>query len=148
MDQLGVLLGTLLNLAALHRAPSVRPDLVAVHVRENVGLVSAPVDVELVEVAHEGVVCAGLRRILGVQIHPLALDCLEFSQVVEVDAALARVAPEEEDAVFEGEAVGAGAGSRLVVVARRVEPADLLPLVADFILPVSRGERHLQGSNE
>ena len=70
------------------------------------GLIATSVDKKLVEVPHEGVVSARLRRIFRVKIDPLILQGLELSQIIEVDAAFAGVASEEENAVFEGDAVG------------------------------------------
>lgn len=88
------------NFPALYVLPAIGPDLVAVHVREDVSLVATAIHEELVEVAHERVVSAGLGCVCWVQIDPFVLDRLELSQVVEVNATFARVASEEEDAVF------------------------------------------------
>ena len=71
------------------------------HVAENVRLITPPVYVKLVEVAHETVVSAGLGSVLRVEIDPLLLDSLELSQIVKVDATLARVAAKEEYTVLE-----------------------------------------------
>ena len=76
------------------------------HIRKYVGFVSAAVNVELVEVSHEGVVCSWRRSILRVQIDPLILDGLEFGQVVEVGAPLPRVASEKEHTVLKRQTVG------------------------------------------
>ena len=48
-----------------------------------------------------------LRCVRRIQIDPLLLDCLELGQIVKVDSAFARVAPEKEDAILERKAVGA-----------------------------------------
>lgn len=77
---------------ALNDAPLVGPDLVAVHVAENVRLISASVDIELIEVAYKAVVGARLWRIFRVQSDPLFLNRLELSQIVEVDSTLSGVA--------------------------------------------------------
>ena len=71
------------------------------HVAENVRLIAPTVDVKLVEVAHKTVVRTGLGSVLRVEIDPLLLNSLELSQVVKVDATLARVAAKEEYAVLE-----------------------------------------------
>ena len=71
------------------------------HVAENVRLITSPVDVKLIKVAHETVVSTGLRSVLRVKIDPLLLDSLELGQIVKVDATLARVAAKEEYTVLE-----------------------------------------------
>ena len=122
-------------------------------------LIAPSVYVKLVEVADEGVVGPRLGRVLRIQVHPLVLDGLELSEVVEVDASFAGVAAEEEDAVLKGETVGAGAGCRLAIGARRVQRTDLLPVVRDCqkselsdTFPLYHRLRiaafHLHGSNE
>ena len=94
-------------------------------------LVSAAIDVELVEVTDEGVVGAGLRRILGIEVDPLFLQRLELGQVVEVDPAFTRVASKEENAVLKGEAMSARAWSWLVLITSLVEFHDFLPVVCN-----------------
>ena len=101
------------------------------NVGEDVSLVAPSIDVELVEVAHEGVICSWLRGIQGVQVHPLLLNRLELSQVIEVDATFARVTSKKENAVLEGEAVGARAWCRLILVSSLVEFHDFLPVVCN-----------------
>ena len=105
--KLAVLVRIGLNFASFDVLPAIRADLVAVHIREDMRFVAAAIDVELVEIAHERVVCARLGSILRIEIDPLFLQRLELGQVVEVDATFARVPSKEEDAVLEGETVGA-----------------------------------------
>ena len=69
-------------------------------------LISTPIDIELVEVADKGVVCARLRCILRVQIDPLLLNGLELCQIVKVDSTFASVASKEENAILKGKTVG------------------------------------------
>lgn len=67
-----------LNTLAFNALPSVGPDLIDMHVRENVCLVPASIHVELIEVAHKRVIGSRLGRILWVQVHPLILQGLEL----------------------------------------------------------------------
>ena len=67
------------NFLTLHVAPTVGPDLITVHVGEDVSFITASIHIELVEEAHEAMVCPRLRSILRVQIYPLLLDCLKLS---------------------------------------------------------------------
>ena len=55
--------------------------------------------------AHKSVVSPGLRSMVRVQINPFVLQCLVLRQVVEVASTLARVAPEEKDAIFKSQRV-------------------------------------------
>ena len=48
-----------------------------------------------------------LRWIRRIEIDPFLLNGLELCQIIKVDATFASVATEEEDAVLEGERVGA-----------------------------------------
>ena len=93
--------------------------------------VAPSVDVELIEVAHERMICSWLRGVLGVQVHPFLLYSLELCQVIEVDTTFARVTSEEENAVLEGKAVRAGAWSWLVLISSLVEFNDFLPVVCN-----------------
>ena len=93
--------------------------------------VAPTVNVELIEVAHERMICSWLRGVLGVQVDPLLLYRLELCQIIEVDTTFARVTSEEENAVLEGEAVGARAWCRLILVSSLVEFHDFLPVVCN-----------------
>lgn len=119
-QELQMLLILHVNLSALNIVPTVSAYVIAVHVAENVSLVSPPINVKLVEVAHEAVISPRLRCVLRVKIHPLLLERLELGEIVEVDAAFSGVPAEEKDAVLEGEAVGARPWRRLVICHLRV----------------------------
>ena len=101
------------------------------NVREDMRFVAPSVDVELIEVAHERMICSWLRGVLGVQVHPFLLYSLELCQVIEVDTTFARVTSKEENAILEGEAVGARARRWLVLIPNGVQLNDLLPIVRD-----------------
>jgi len=68
-----------LNFAALYVTPAIGAYLVAMHVREYMGLVAAPINIELIEVSHKCVICARLRCILRIEINPFLLNRLELS---------------------------------------------------------------------
>ena len=54
------------DLFALNIVPTIRANLIAVHVTEDVGLVPASINKELVEVPYDTVICPWLRCILWV----------------------------------------------------------------------------------
>ena len=81
--------------------------MITVQIRKDVCLISTTIDVELVEMPDKRMVSPWLRWIRRIEIDPFLLDSLELCQVIEVDATFASVATEEEDAVLEGERVGA-----------------------------------------
>ena len=89
-----------INLFALDVAPTVRSNLIAMHITKDVGFIAATINVELVEVADKAMVCTRLRCILWIQIDPFLLDCLKLSQVVKVDPTFPRITAEEEYTVL------------------------------------------------
>lgn len=62
-----------LNSLTLHVLPSVRADLIDVHVRKDVSFIATPIDIELIEVSDERVVCSWLGGVLRIQVNPLVL---------------------------------------------------------------------------
>ena len=63
---------------ALNVEPTVRADMIAVQVREDVSLVATTIHIELVEVPDERVVSSGLRCVSRIQIDPLLLNSLKL----------------------------------------------------------------------
>ena len=101
------------------------------NVREDMSFVAPTVNVELIEVAHERMICSWLRGVLGVQVDPLLLYRLELCQIIKVDTTFACVTSKEENAVLKGEAMSARAWSWLVLVTSLVEFHDFLPVVCN-----------------
>lgn len=101
------------------------------NVREDMRFVTPSVDVELIEIAHERMICSWLRGVLGVQVDPLLLYRLELCQVIEVDTTFARVTSKKENAVLKGEAMRARAWSRLILISSLVEFHNFLPVVCN-----------------
>ena len=115
-EQRAMVLRILIDEFDWHGLPTVCADLVLVDIGEYMSLIPASINVEVVEVADEGVVGAGLRRILWIQVSPLVLESLVLSQVVEVVATFASVAAEKENTVFESQTVGARSRGRNLVL--------------------------------
>ena len=57
--KVSMLLRALLNLVCIHCAPFVCSNLIRVHVREDVSLISATIHIELIEMSHESMVRSG-----------------------------------------------------------------------------------------
>ena len=130
-EELQMLLILDIDFLAFNVVPAIRAEVITMHVAEDMGLITASIYVELIEVPHETMIGPRLWCILGVKIDPLLLQSLELRQIVEVNAAFTSVASKEKDAIFEGETVGARTRSRLIIRHLRVEWANLLPIVRD-----------------
>jgi hypothetical protein len=104
-EQRPMVLRILVDKLDWHGFPAVGADLVLMDIGKDMGFVAAPVYVKVVEVADEGVICAGLRRILRIEIYPFVLESLVLCQIVEVVASFAGVASEEENTVLKCQTV-------------------------------------------
>ena len=86
--------------------PAICTNLVYMHIREYMSLISSTVHIKLIEISDERVVSSWWRSVQWIQVYPLILYSPKLSQIIEICATFTGITSKEKYAVFEWKTMG------------------------------------------